>query len=79
VSELSNILRKDISIALLLPLGLTAKQAVIASLFLVMYLPCVATFAVATREAGWRAMARLMAVTLGWAVAVGWVINMLWR
>lgn len=72
-------LRKDISIALLLPLGLTAKQAVTGSLFLVMYLPCVATFAVATREAGWRSMAKLIAVTLGWAVAVGWAINMLWR
>ncbi len=72
-------LRKDISIALLLPLHLTAKQAVTASLFLVMYLPCIATFAVAAREAGWRSMARLVAVTLGWAVAVGWIVNMIWK
>ncbi|HTY09035.1 MAG TPA: fused ferrous iron transport protein A/B [Candidatus Edwardsbacteria bacterium] len=72
-------LRKDISIALLLPLNLSAKQAVTASLFLVMYLPCVATFAVAAREAGWRSMAKLIAVTLGWAGAVGWAVNMLWR
>jgi ferrous iron transport protein B len=72
-------LRKDISIALLLPLNLSAKQAVTASLFLVMYLPCIATFAVATREAGWRSMAKLVAVTLGWAVAVGWVVNLLWK
>ncbi|MCU0607274.1 MAG: fused ferrous iron transport protein A/B [Candidatus Edwardsbacteria bacterium] len=72
-------LRKDVSIALLAPLGLTARQAVTASVFLAMYLPCVATFFVATREAGWRAVARLLALTLAWATLAGWLIKVLWR
>jgi ferrous iron transport protein B len=72
-------LRKDISIALLLPLHLTARQAVGASVFLVMYLPCVATFFVATREAGWKATVRLVALTLAWATLAGWLIKILWK
>lgn len=72
-------LRKDVSIALLAPLGLTARQAVTASVFLAMYLPCVATFFVATREAGWRSVARLLALTLAWATLAGWLIKVLWR
>lgn len=45
-------LRKDVSIAMLLPFGLTAGQLVIGSVFLSMYLPCVAAFFMIIREAG---------------------------
>ncbi|MBI4726203.1 50S ribosome-binding GTPase [candidate division TA06 bacterium] len=71
-------LRKDISIALLEPLNLSPKQAVIASVFLVLYLPCLATFFVAFREIGWKGIVRVLALTFSWAVAVGFLINMLW-
>ncbi|MDP2807212.1 MAG: fused ferrous iron transport protein A/B [bacterium] len=71
-------LRKDISIALLAPLNLSPKQAVIASVFLVLYLPCLATFFVALKEIGWRGIVRVLALTFSWAVAVGFLINMLW-
>lgn len=71
-------LRKDISIALLAPLNLSPKQAVIASVFLVLYLPCLATFFVALKEIGWRGIARVLALTLGWAVAVGFLMNLIW-
>ncbi len=71
-------LRKDISIALLAPLHLSARQAVTAAVFLVMYLPCVATFFVAGREAGWRATVRLIGLTLAWATLAGWLIKTVW-
>ncbi len=71
-------LRKDISIALLFPLHLTAGQAVTASLFLVLYLPCLATFFVAWREAGWRTALRVMAISFAWATLVGWLVKVIW-
>jgi ferrous iron transport protein B len=72
-------LRKDISIALLAPLNLTAWQAVTASVFLVLYLPCLATFFVALREMGWRGLWRVIALTLGWAIAVGFLLSLVGR
>lgn len=71
-------LRKDISIALLAPLNLSPKQAVIASVFLVLYLPCIATFFVAFKEIGWKGITKVLALTLGWAVLVGFLMNLIW-
>lgn len=45
-------LRKDASIALLAPLGLSAGQFVVASVFLALYTPCVAAFFTLVRESG---------------------------
>lgn len=45
-------LRKDISISLLVPYNLSAGQLVISSIFLTLYLPCIATFFVISKEAG---------------------------
>jgi len=70
-------LRKDISISLLFPLKLTAAQAVVASLFLVLYMPCLATFLVALREAGPRTALKVFAVSLAWAVLVGWAMKLI--
>ena len=43
---------KDVAVGMLLPLGLTLKQLIIASVVLTMYFPCVATFAVLIKELG---------------------------
>lgn len=75
---LSGFLRKDISIALLFPLHLGAKQAVAASLFLVLYLPCLATFLVSLREAGWRTALRVVGISFLWATLVGWLVKSIW-
>jgi ferrous iron transport protein B len=75
---LSGFLRKDISIALLFPLHLDAKQAVTASLFLVLYLPCLATFFTALREAGWRTALKVIGISFAWAVLVGWLVKAIW-
>jgi len=45
-------LRKDVSIALLAPLDLTATQFIIASIFLVLYTPCISSFFTMLKELG---------------------------
>lgn len=45
-------LRKDVSIVMLSPLGLNAKQFIVASIFMVLYLPCVASFFTLIKEMG---------------------------
>ncbi len=45
-------LRKDVSIALLVPFKLTPGAIVVASVFLTLYLPCMASFMVTLRELG---------------------------
>ena len=45
-------LRKDASIALLAPLNLSAQQFIISSIFLTLYIPCIASFFTLTRESG---------------------------
>lgn len=71
-------LRKDTSIALLTPLNLDVKQAVIGSVFLVLYLPCVASFFVILKEMGWKSTLMLILLTLFWAISVCFLINLLW-
>jgi ferrous iron transport protein B len=47
---ITGFLRKDVAIALLFPFNLSAKQAIIASLFLILYLPCLSTTLILLRE-----------------------------
>jgi ferrous iron transport protein B len=73
--------RKDLAVGMLLPLGLTASQMVIATTVLSLYFPCVATFAVLLKELGIKdsikstmmmvATALLVGVAMRW-VLIGW-------
>jgi ferrous iron transport protein B len=45
-------LRKDLAVGMLIPLNMTLKQLIVASVVLSMYFPCVATFAVLLKELG---------------------------
>jgi len=72
-------LRKDTSIATLTPLHLTAKQGVIGSIFLVLYLPCVASFFMILKETGWKYTLRLLLLTLSWATAICFFLNLFWK
>ncbi|PKM92579.1 MAG: hypothetical protein CVU80_02625 [Elusimicrobia bacterium HGW-Elusimicrobia-4] len=47
-------LRKDVSIAMLSPFALSAKQFIVASIFMVLYLPCIASFFILLKEMGLR-------------------------
>jgi ferrous iron transport protein B len=69
-------LRKDVSIAMLAPLGLSAGQFVVASVFLALYVPCMAAFFALVKELGILGALRialivLAAATLGGAAVRG--------
>ena len=57
-------LRKDVSIALLAPLSLSSGQFVVASVFLALYTPCVASFFSLVREMGLRGAFAIVAIVL---------------
>ena len=62
-------LRKDVSIALLVPFALTPWQVVVASVFLSGYLPCIASFTTLTHEVGIKDA--LAVVALNFCAALG--------
>jgi ferrous iron transport protein B len=53
-------LRKDVSIALLVPLGLSARQFITAGVFLSLYTPCVSSFFTLIKETGLRSALRIV-------------------
>ncbi|MDN7024865.1 ferrous iron transporter B [Methanoculleus sp. FWC-SCC1] len=73
---LVGILRKDLAVGMLVPLGMTPVQLVIAVTMLTMYFPCIATFAVLLRELGLRDMLLSAAVMTGTALLVGGLMHM---
>ena len=70
-------LRKDVSIALLPPYHLSPKSLVIACIFLVLYLPCISTFFVMTKELGVRNALKLVAILLTSGLLVGGILNLI--
>ncbi len=70
-------LRKDVAIGMLLPLGLTMSQAIVASVVLAMYFPCIATFAVLTKELGIVSMIKSATIMVTSALLVGGLLNII--
>jgi ferrous iron transport protein B len=68
-------LRKDVSIALLIPYSLTAGQLVIASVFMVLYFPCIATLLMIFKEMKLRDTIKALAFNLAIASAVCATLN----
>ena len=68
-------LRKDVAVGMLIPLGLSAKQLIIAAVVLSMYFPCVATFITLTKELGVVDMAKSAAIMLVSSLVVGGLLN----
>ncbi len=69
-------LRKDVAVGMLTPLGLDLRQLIVACTILVIYFPCVATFAVLLRELGARDMVKAAAIMVVTAVTVGTLLNL---
>ncbi len=69
--------RKDVALALLSPLSLTAAQFVVASVVLAMFFPCVATFAILVREIGAKDALKASGIMIVSALAAGGVLNAL--
>ncbi|MGC9367736.1 MAG: FeoB small GTPase domain-containing protein [bacterium] len=75
---LMGFLRKDIAVGMLVPLGLTEKQLVVASLVLAMYFPCVATFSVLFKELGIKDLIKAAVIMIISSVSVGALVNYLY-
>ncbi len=70
-------LRKDVAVGMLIPLGLTIKQLVVASVVLAMYFPCVATFTTLVRELGFADMFKSAIVMIVSTLVVGGLLNLI--
>ena len=70
-------LRKDVAVGMLIPLGLTIKQLVIASVVLAMYFPCVATFTTLVKELGVVDMMKSAAIMIISSLVVGGLLNLI--
>jgi len=68
-------LRKDVAIGMLIPLGLTLKQLIIASVVLTMYFPCVATFIVLFKELGTKGIIKSVGIMILSTLIVGGILN----
>lgn len=73
----SGFLRKDVSIALLTPFHLSIKQLIVASVVLVIYLPCLATFSIILKEFKAKDGFALVGALFCAAIAIGSVLNLL--
>jgi ferrous iron transport protein B len=69
-------LRKDVAVGMLLPLNLTLKQAVVASVILTMYFPCIATFITMVRELGILGMLKSAGIMIISVIIIGGILNL---
>jgi ferrous iron transport protein B len=69
-------LRKDVAVGMLIPLGLTIKQLVIASVVLAMYFPCIATFTTLVKELGVVDMLKSAVIMIVSSLIVGGLLNL---
>jgi len=69
-------LRKDVSIAMLVPFGLPPASIVVASVFLSLYLPCMASCMVTVRELGLKNAAKVIAMNLAAALVFASGLNL---
>jgi len=74
---ISGFLRKDVSISLLSPFDLTAKQFVVASIFLVLYLPCVSAFFTLVKEQGIKNGLKILVLMLFVAFLISFIVNLI--
>ena len=69
--------RMDAAMALLAPLGLSARQLVVSSAVLVMFFPCIATLAIMYREMGFRDLLKSLGIMVLAGLAAGGLLNLL--
>lgn len=72
-------LRKDVAVGMLIPLNMTLKQRIIASVVLTMYFPCIATFSVMLREFGLVNMLKAASIMIVTTVSVAGLLNLILR
>lgn len=70
-------LRKDLAVGMLIPLNMTLKQLIVASVVLSMYFPCVATFTVLLKELGIIDLLKSTVIMVLSALFTGGLLNMI--
>ncbi|MBN2213610.1 MAG: ferrous iron transporter B [Bacteroidales bacterium] len=70
-------LRKDLALGMLIPLNMTLKQLVVASVVLSMYFPCVATFSILLKELGILDMLKSATIMVLSALITGGLLNLI--
>jgi len=68
---------KDVAVGMLIPLGLTVKQLIIASVVLATYFPCVATFTTLVKELEVVDMLKSAAIMIVSSLVVGGLLNLI--
>ncbi|MEO0086556.1 MAG: ferrous iron transporter B [candidate division WOR-3 bacterium] len=74
---ITGFLRKDVSIALLVPFDLTPKQLIISSIFLILYLPCLSTTLILIREFKIRDAFKIIIFQLILGLLISLVLNLI--
>ncbi len=77
VALILGILRKDIAIGMLLPLGMTPQQLTISCIILTTYFPCIAAFVVLFRELGSLAMLKAVGLMAVVSLSVGIIMRVI--
>ncbi len=77
MSMLIGFLRKDVAVGMLVPLGLSLKQLIIASVVLTMYFPCIASFVVLFKELGLKDMIKAALLMIFTSLFVGGILNII--
>jgi ferrous iron transport protein B len=70
-------LRKDVAVGMLIPLGMSVKQLIIACVVLSMFFPCIASFVVLIKELGLKDMLKSAAIMLVTSIFVGSILNLI--
>lgn len=70
-------LRKDVAVGMLAPLGMELNQLIVASVVLMVYFPCIATFVVLFKEIGLRDLLKLTAIMIFVVVVTGGGLHLL--
>lgn len=70
-------LRKDLAVGMLMPLGMSPPQLVIAAVVLTIYFPCAATFATLLRELGVRDTLKSTVIMICTALLVGGILRII--
>ncbi|MEW6041977.1 MAG: nucleoside recognition domain-containing protein, partial [Elusimicrobiota bacterium] len=70
-------LRKDVAVGMLVPLNLSLKQLVIASVVLSMFFPCIATFSTLIKELGIKDMIKSAGIMAASSIVVGGLLNLI--
>jgi len=77
VALMLGVLRKDIAIGMLLPLGMSPQQLTIACIILSTYFPCIATFFVMLHELGVKYMLEATGLMVAVSLSAGMILRVI--